>query len=39
MQALSNVDQAMLLTLCAWSRRNRARDEMNRETQVYYLNY
>jgi len=30
---LSNVDQAVLLTLCAWNRRNRARDEMNRETQ------
>jgi hypothetical protein len=32
--ALSNVDQAILLTRCAWVRRNRARDEMNRETQV-----
>ena len=33
-QALSNVDQAILLALCAWNRRNRARDEMNRETQA-----
>ena len=32
-RALSNVDQAILLTVCSWNRRNRARDEMNRETQ------
>ncbi|KAJ1475242.1 hypothetical protein T484DRAFT_1829112 [Baffinella frigidus] len=31
---LSNVDQAILLTRCAWVRRNRARDEMNREQQM-----
>jgi tetratricopeptide (TPR) repeat protein len=30
---LSNTDQAILLTVCAWNRRNRARDEMNQETQ------
>ena len=33
-KSLSNVDQAILLTLCAWNRRNRARDDMNKETQA-----